>query len=60
MTTSQIPAADAAPGVDAEALGRHIAEMYRAVANRAQRTSDNYGADTIELLAVKPTQESSR
>jgi arsenite methyltransferase len=33
MITSQIPAADAASGVDAEELGRHIAEMYRAVAN---------------------------
>ena len=33
MITSQIPAADAASGVDAEELGRHIAEMYRAIAN---------------------------
>jgi len=48
MTTSQIPAADAAPGVDAEELGRHIAEMHRAVAKGAV------------LLAVKPTEESSR
>jgi hypothetical protein len=60
MTTSQIPAADAGPGVDVEELGRHIAEMYRAVANRAQHTSDKYGAHTIELLAAKPTEESSR
>src|SRR3954453_2524724 len=35
MTTSQIRATDAAPGVDAEELARHIAEMYRDVANEA-------------------------
>jgi arsenite methyltransferase len=35
MTTSQSPAADAAPGVDADELARHIAEMYRDVANEA-------------------------
>jgi arsenite methyltransferase len=37
MTTSQIPAADVAPGVDAHELARHIAEMYRDVANEAVR-----------------------
>jgi arsenite methyltransferase len=35
MTTSQIPATDAAPGIDADELARHIAEMYREVANEA-------------------------
>ena len=35
MTTSQSPAADAAPGVDADELARHIAEMYRDVADEA-------------------------
>jgi hypothetical protein len=44
--------------------------MYRDVANelghdrfaseRAQRTSEKYGTQAIELLAVKPTQEASR
>jgi len=35
MTTPQISATDAAPGVDADELARHIAEMYRDVANEA-------------------------
>jgi arsenite methyltransferase len=35
VTPSQIPATDAAPGVDADELARHIAEMYRDVANEA-------------------------
>jgi arsenite methyltransferase len=35
MTTSQVPGAEAAPGVDAEELARHIAAMYRDVANEA-------------------------
>ena len=48
MTTSQPPAIDAAPGVDADELARHIAEMYRDVANE----SDKYGAHTIELVGV--------
>ena len=30
---------------------------YRFASERAQRTSDKYGAHTIELLAVKPTEE---
>jgi arsenite methyltransferase len=106
MTTSQPPAIDAAPGVDADELARHIVTQ-RAIAtrtaaqrdlwaaciagasqrdrylqdiaaaglelrtirtnpacrfasDRAQRTSDKYGAHTIELLAVKPTEEISR
>jgi hypothetical protein len=61
--------------VDPDQLARHIASMYRDVAyetghdlhrayrfasERAQRTSDKYGAQTIELLAVKPTEETSR
>lgn len=33
MTTSPSPQTDAAPGVDADELARHIAEMYRDVAN---------------------------
>ena len=35
MTSSQIPATDTAPGVDAHELARHIAEMYRDVAHEA-------------------------
>jgi SAM-dependent methyltransferase len=35
MTTSQTPAPDAASGVDADELARHIAQMYRDVANEA-------------------------
>jgi arsenite methyltransferase len=33
---------------------------YRFAKERAKRTSDKYGAHTIELLAVKPTEELSR
>jgi arsenite methyltransferase len=33
---------------------------YRFASERAQRTSDKYGAHTIELLAVKPTEEISK
>lgn len=33
---------------------------YRFASDRAQRTSDKYGAHTIELLAVKSTEESSK
>ena len=33
---------------------------YRFASERAQGTSDKYGAHTIELLAVKPTEERSR
>ena len=33
---------------------------YRFASERAQRTSDKYGAHTIELLAVKPTEEMSK
>jgi hypothetical protein len=33
---------------------------YRFASNRAQHPSDKYGALTIELLAAKPTEESSR
>ena len=32
---------------------------YRFASDRAQRTSDKYGAHTIELLAVKPAAETS-
>ncbi|MEA2293259.1 MAG: hypothetical protein QOE86_898 [Solirubrobacteraceae bacterium] len=86
MTTSQIPGADAAPGVDAEELwvaciagasrrNRYLTDIaaaglelrtvrinsaYRFASERAQRTSDKYGARMIELLAVKPTEEGSK
>jgi arsenite methyltransferase len=33
---------------------------YRFASDRAQRTSDKYGAHTIELLAVKATEETSK
>jgi arsenite methyltransferase len=33
---------------------------YSFASERAQRTADKYGAHTIELLAVKPTEEFSR
>jgi arsenite methyltransferase len=33
---------------------------YRFASERAQRTSDKYGAQAIELLAVKPTQETAK
>jgi hypothetical protein len=35
-------------------------DAYRFASERAQRTSDKYAAHTIELLAVKPTQETSK
>ena len=35
MTTSPIPATHAAPGVDPDELDRHVAQMYRDVANEA-------------------------
>ena len=34
-------------------------DTYRFASERAQRTSDKYGAHTIELLAVKPTRETT-
>ena len=33
---------------------------YRFASERAQRTSDKYGAHTVEVLAFKPTEEISR
>jgi hypothetical protein len=55
-------------GVDPEELDRHITQMYRDVANeavtdlhftsdRAQRTTEKYGAHSISLLALKPIKE---
>jgi hypothetical protein len=66
--------------VDPQELDRHIAEMYRDVANeaagdlhfqlvqrnpgyrftsdRAQRTSDKYGARSVSLLALRPLRGS--
>src|SRR5258707_12837218 len=35
MSTSQTPTTDAATGVDPDELARHIAQMYRDVANEA-------------------------
>ncbi len=35
-------------------------DAYRFASDRAQRTSEKYGAHAIELLAVKPTQETSK
>jgi len=35
MTTPQSPTADAAPGVDPAELARHVAQMYRDVADEA-------------------------
>ncbi len=46
-----------APSVDPDQLAHHI---YRFASERAQRTSGKYGAQTIEPLAVKPTQEASK
>lgn len=34
--------------------------VLRFVSERAQRTSDKYSVQTIELLAVKPTWETSK
>jgi arsenite methyltransferase len=34
-------------------------DAYGFASERAQRTSDKYGAHTIELLAVKPTRETT-
>jgi hypothetical protein len=56
-------------GVDPQELDRHIAEMYRDVANeagrdlhfpteRTQRTSDKYGAHSVSLLALDPVRAS--
>src|SRR6266487_3734086 len=64
MTTSQIPATHAAPGVDANELARHIAEMYRDVANEAVRDLHfhtgrglaealGYPADLLDRLPVR-------
>jgi arsenite methyltransferase len=48
----------AAAGLELRTIRNNPA--YRFARERAQRTSDKYGAHTIELLAVKPTEESSR
>ena len=47
-----------ATGLELRTVQRNIA--YRFASERAQRTSDKYGAHTIELLAVKSTQETSK
>jgi SAM-dependent methyltransferase len=47
----------AAAGLGLRAVRRNLA--YRFASERAQRTSDKYGAHTIELLAVKPAEEMS-
>jgi arsenite methyltransferase len=48
----------AATGLELRTVQRNCA--YRFASERAQRTSDKYGAHSIELLAVKPTQETSK
>jgi arsenite methyltransferase len=48
----------AAAGLELRAVRHNLA--YRFASERAQRTSDKYGAHTIELLAVKPTEEISQ
>jgi arsenite methyltransferase len=48
----------AAAGLDLRRVRRNVA--YGFASARAQATSDKYGAHTIELLAVKPTDEVSR
>src|SRR5512132_1052010 len=51
MTTSQTPATDAAPGVDADELASHIAEMYRDVADDAVHDMHFHtGRDLAEAL----------
>src|SRR3954469_19081581 len=50
---------------DIEAVGLELRTVrtnraYRFASERAQRTSDKYGAHTIEVLAVKPIAEISR
>ena len=47
-----------ATGLELRTVQRNSA--YSFASKRAQRTSDKYGAHTIELLAVKRTEESSR
>jgi ubiquinone/menaquinone biosynthesis C-methylase UbiE len=47
-----------AAGLELRTLRRNTA--YSFASERAQRTSDKYGAQTIELLAVKATQETSK
>lgn len=47
-----------AAGLELRTVRRNTA--YRFASERAQRTSNKYGAQTIELLAVKPTQETSK
>jgi hypothetical protein len=41
-------------------VGYHLGLAHLVAGERAQRTSDKDGGQTIELLAVKPTQEASR
>ncbi len=48
----------AAAGLELRTVQRN--DAYRFASERAQRTSDKYAAHTIELLAVKPTRETSK
>ena len=45
-------------GLELRTVQRNSA--YRFASERAQRTSEKYGAQTIELLAVKPTEETAK
>lgn len=47
-----------AAGLELRTVRRNSA--YRFASERAQRTSDKYGAHSLELLAVKPAEESSK
>ena len=67
MTSSQISATDAAPGVDAHELARHIAEMYRDVATGPSTTctsipvaaSPRHSATPSDLLDRLPAGAAS-
>ena len=54
----RLPADITATGLEMRTVQGNRA--YRFASQRAQRTSDKYGAQTTELLAVKPTQETSK
>jgi arsenite methyltransferase len=55
MTTSQTPTRDAGPGVDLDELARHVAEMYRDVANEADRDLHFHTGRTLAEALGYPT-----